>query len=750
MRLFVITLYLLLIIHPSMSQQVLSGNVMNDQGQGIAFATVIGDANNATICDSMGYFEIARSDAYDELTIAALGYQTANVGISPHVYNYQLILNPTSYALDEFSVDTYQDISYKSSVSAFSTDKKEIKALSPRHVNEVLENKMGFTSRSTYQAPITLRGMSGKRLLILRNGMRRFSSYPAGFMTHTINVYDLERIEVEKGASSVIYGAGAMAGIINLIDKSPFKQNGLNAKVSGGYGAINNERNFLTCGGWSDGKLAVKAGLRLRKADNFKYPDGSEAENSFYEDKDLFITGGYQFSKQQNLTFSADMHDGGPWGKPVGFNGSNYMRVLTNDEISNNYSLKYNYRTSDWLQNLTMDVYYSNENRELVKNYYTAAGYQLSYVETTSFSDYYYGSLVKAKMKVNDKHTITSGAEGFSFHISTPTDAIDYVEVIAFQNRVSKDARSYAAAVFLEDKMVLTPTVNLSAGLRYNYASVYEGDVFARSQDMEQQSAKHALSGNVATAIRIKDNSKLKLNVARSFRMPETTELYTDNYTSNGIIYGNSILKPEYCNSVDLAYSYRHDFLQFELSPFLWLMNDMISKEEIAGMPGTNYTYVNIGKTRMYGGEANVDFNFDNLLSGSDNLHWQIGLAYLNGTDVTDESSYWDSGVPLDYVPPLNLKSNIKYRYDFKDVCVINAAVRSIYYTEQKRLGESPYATPAYLIFGVNLGLSWPSALGSPSINMAINNLTNKEYYTYQSYLPSEGRDIRLFLTLQF
>lgn len=750
-RLLFIFLGLQFFTSSTFSQICIQGIVTNEDSQAVSFATVSDDAGHGTMADSLGNFEFCFSSKHrtDSLTVSALGYVPQTFRVNKSLRKLKVVLAPDVVSLTEVAVVHRQGIQHKSMVSAFSTEKKEMALLNPQNVSQVLQTQTGFTNRSGYQTPLTLRGMSGKHLLVLRNGMRRFSSYPSGYMSHTINVYDLERIDVEKGAASVLYGAGAIGGIINLVDKSPFKQKGFNARLTGGFGSVNNEKNALACGGWSNGKLALKSAFRYRDADNFEYPDGSDAENSFYTDKDLFVAAGYRFSDTHQLVFSADLHDGGPWGKPVGFNGSDYMRVKTLEERSDNLSLQDKLLLKN-KHEINWSAFYSNESRVLEKNYYTAAGYMLSYVETTDFSDYYYGTRITSNWRINRAYRILAGGDFYSFHISTPTDAVDYIEGLSFQNRVSYNARSYISGSFIENHLQLNKRWKLLGGIRYDYASVYEGDVYSTDQDDEQHEVKHAVSGNIAVAFRAAAHSRIKLNLARSFRMPETTELYADSYTSNGILYSNPDLEPEYCKSIDLVYSYSLKSLSFEFSPFLWLMDDMITKEEINGLPGTNYQYVNVGKTRLWGGEFRADLSLDHLLRSGDALQVSAGVAYLNGTDVSEADGYFANGTPLDYVPPVNAKANLRYRTPVFQNVRATWALRPVYYAEQKRLGESSYATPSYLVFGTTLGFDFTAAKTRPSLNIAINNLFNTEYYTYYSYLPSEGRDIRVFLTFHF
>jgi len=749
MKKYVLFTYCTLICLPIFAQKQIHGTITDDKGVAV-FASIYTITGFGTICDSLGNFSFKIPTTENTIYIQSLGYNTKKLILVKNETEVHVNLSQNLISIAEIAVTEHQNIESKSVVSAFTTYQKEMERLNPENVNEILQTKAGFTNKSDYQAPLTLRGMSGKRILVLRNGNRRFSSYPAGFMSHTINVYDLECVEVEKGASSVVYGSSAIAGIINLIDKSSFKQNGLNSKFTGGYGSINNEKNLLACGGWSNGKFAVKAGMRYRDADNFKYPSGEIAENSFYSDKDLFITTGYKFSELKSLIFTADIHDGGPWGKPVGFNGSDYMRVQTQEEKSNNYSLKYKQGGLSIFNNIEISTFFSNESRELVKNYYTAAGYMLSYTGITHFSDYYYGALIKGVIKVNDHYKITTGGEIYRFNISTPTDATDYIYDLEYSNRVSNNARATTSGIFIENNWQIQQHIKAIIGIRYNYASVYEGEVYSLELENGRNDKKKAFSGNAATIFTLSKKSEIKVNFSRSFRMPENTELYSDNYTSNGIIYGNPSLKAEFCYSTDLLYSYKKKRFKIEVSPFLWYMNDMISKEEITGMPGTNYTYINIGETRIFGGEISGSLNFNNVFDKTGKITLRVGLAYLNGTDITDSKSFFANGTPLDYVPPLNVKSDIGYTCSLNGKIKLDLAIRSIYYAEQKRLGESNYATPKYFILGGNLRLSMLKIKTKPSLNISINNITNKEYYSYLSYLPSAGRDVRIFLTFNF
>jgi len=747
-RLFLLIIVSFILMQAVFSINCVNINVTDTSNKEVSYAWVITVNGDKATCDLFGNIDLCFNYDTTIIMIGALGYETDTLRILKEMKNLRVNLLPKKIMIEEISITHNQTIKNTSMVSTISTNKKEIEMFIPQNITEALQVKSGFTNRSGYQTPLTLRGLSGKRVLVLRNGLKRFGSYPAGYMSHTINIYDLETIDVEKGAASVVYGSGAMAGIINLIDKSIFTGNGFEAKVTTGYGSVNHEKNILLGGGWSNQKLAIKTNVRYRAADNFKYPNGDIAQNSFYKDNDAFIALGYRFSDKQEIQFTTDIHKGGPWGKPAGFNGTNYLKVQTVKENNYNYSLQYKIKRNNVFQTTEISSFYSDESRSLVKNYYTAAGYMLSYVETTRFSNYYYGLLFKNKLKISKNYIINAGGEFYSFHISTPTDAVDYIQGISFLNRVSNNARSYLSGIYVENIYSPIPKVKLVGGVRFDKATVYEGNAYSSFQE-EKQVDKEAISGNISALFKTR-KSKIKVNTARSFRMPETTELYADSYTSNGILYANPNLKPEYCTSFDIAYNYEFSFIDIELSPFVWYFEKMISRAELKGMPGTNYQFINLDRSRIYGGEINSTIKLKNLVYIDDKLLTSFGIALLNGSNIQQNDRLWADGTPMDYIPPYNLKGSLVFNSSETKMIDFNMSLRLTYYSEQKRLGNVKYATPAYMLFLFSIGFSMNTIKTKPSLNIAINNLLNVEYYSYLSYLPSEGRDFRVFLTFNF
>ena len=84
------------------------------------------------------------------------------------------------------------------------------------------------------QADITLRGGSFDQTAILLNGINLTNPHTGHYSFDIpINISDIERIEIVQGPSSLVYGAGAFSGGVNIITKKDTKSN-VYAKVEGG------------------------------------------------------------------------------------------------------------------------------------------------------------------------------------------------------------------------------------------------------------------------------------------------------------------------------------------------------------------------------------------------------------------------------------------------------------------------------------------------------------------------------------
>ncbi len=95
----------------------------------------------------------------------------------------------------------------------------------PADISEIFLESTGIqvlqTSAVSNYVSIKLQGLDGSYTQILKDGFPVYGGLSSDLSITQIPPLDLSRIEVIKGPSSSLYGAGAIAGLINLISKKP-------------------------------------------------------------------------------------------------------------------------------------------------------------------------------------------------------------------------------------------------------------------------------------------------------------------------------------------------------------------------------------------------------------------------------------------------------------------------------------------------------------------------------------------------
>lgn len=121
--------------------------------------------------------------------------------------------------------------------------------MKPGDIRMLLNESTGIqtqqTSATSYNSGIRIQGLDGRYTQMLRDGYPMYAGFSGGLSLLQIAPLDLKQVEVIKGSSSTLYGGGAIAGLVNLVSKTPgkvrelsFVANGTSAKgldLSGFY-----------------------------------------------------------------------------------------------------------------------------------------------------------------------------------------------------------------------------------------------------------------------------------------------------------------------------------------------------------------------------------------------------------------------------------------------------------------------------------------------------------------------------------
>ncbi|MBN8788076.1 MAG: TonB-dependent receptor [Terrimonas sp.] len=104
--------------------------------------------------------------------------------------------------------------------------------MKPGDIRMMLSESTGIqtqqTSATSFNAGIRIQGLDGRYTQILRDGYPLYAGFSGGLSLLQVAPLDLKQVEVIKGSASTLYGGGAIAGLVNLVSKTPGKERELN------------------------------------------------------------------------------------------------------------------------------------------------------------------------------------------------------------------------------------------------------------------------------------------------------------------------------------------------------------------------------------------------------------------------------------------------------------------------------------------------------------------------------------------
>jgi outer membrane receptor for ferrienterochelin and colicins len=107
----------------------------------------------------------------------------------------------------------------------------------PGEIRMLLNESTGIqtqqTSATSFNAGIRIQGLEGRYTQLLRDGYPLYAGFSGGLSILQIAPLDLRQVEVIKGSASTLYGGGAIAGLVNLVSKTPGNERELSFLANG-------------------------------------------------------------------------------------------------------------------------------------------------------------------------------------------------------------------------------------------------------------------------------------------------------------------------------------------------------------------------------------------------------------------------------------------------------------------------------------------------------------------------------------
>ena len=202
--------------------------------------------NTGSSTDLNGFVEIRNiPDGKQKIVIGYIGYEKRDVILTFPLEQkrpLEIFLHHDAEEMEEVVVAatrssrTIADIPTR--VEAISGEELDEKGnMKPGDIRMLLNESTGIqtqqTSATSYNSSIRIQGLDGKYTQILRDGLPLYAGFSGGLSLLQIVPLDLKQVEVIKGASSTLYGGGAIAGLVNLVSRKPAAHRQFNILLNG-------------------------------------------------------------------------------------------------------------------------------------------------------------------------------------------------------------------------------------------------------------------------------------------------------------------------------------------------------------------------------------------------------------------------------------------------------------------------------------------------------------------------------------
>jgi len=305
----------LLAFSPSTAQPevgIIEGNIRDVKTKSpldVATVTVLGK-NLAAKTNSQGVFRIPNAPkGVHVLSIKCMGYEEARLKANIRVDTVTTItayLQPIPIPLEEVvvtstrSVKQFQDVPIPLSILTSS----RIESLAPVTISDALRSEPGISlgRDGIWSTFINIRGLSKTNIILLVDGNRLDTTTEIAAGLSMIDVNDIERIEVIRGAGSTLYGTGATGGVVNVITRDGWYSDHLSVggQFQGGFSSVNKLGIGQLSFNFSNGKFYSRFNSTIRSAQNTQTPQGM-LKNSQFHDHSYSAQFGIQATKNQEL-----------------------------------------------------------------------------------------------------------------------------------------------------------------------------------------------------------------------------------------------------------------------------------------------------------------------------------------------------------------------------------------------------------------------------------------------------------------
>jgi iron complex outermembrane receptor protein len=670
------------------------------------------------------YHISVRSSGYSsrrtEVTLATTASAPVEVRVDPELH-YQEVVSVSPEPRSQF--EAYQPTSVLSG--------QELSKQLEMSLGEALQNEPGVAARSfgPQTARPVIRGLSGDRVQILQDGARMgdLSSQSADHAV-TVNPAAAQKIEVVRGPATLLYGANAVGGFVNVItDQIPTApQQGAAGNMIFDIGSGASEAGAAADVRVGNGTFALTAGGGGRHSGDVKTPEGeivnSQARSGF------------------GSIGAAWTGANGYFGGSYGYDDTKLGIPIVEEGILQSTPRKHSAVVRAGAHDLTGAF-------ESFRGTLTVRRYKHEELEGDEVGTAFTNDT--NEIEVLGSHRAVGRLKG-SIGAWVLGRAFDASGAEALSPAV--DQRAFAGFIYEE---ATWPHVTVQVAGRFDNT---------RYSPLEENERTFTTgSGSAGLLLRpaaANDAVTIAVSVARASRYPAVEELFYFGPHPGNFAFeiGNPDLEPEHALGMDLALRWRSARASGEVTYFRNSINNFVFRRPVTAeefeerIPELQERYPNreivaeesefpiienVGEDSLLQGiEAHTDLQLTSTIVG------ELGFDYVRGSlKATDE--------PLPFIPPLRFRGGLRYqRNAFQAGGELTAAAK------QDRVFSTEEPTDGYQLLRFFAVYSFNSGRAVNTITARLDNATDELYRNHLSYIkdltPEMGRNFKLLYGLKF
>lgn len=585
------------------AQRIISGTVLDENGEPLMGATVSVKEKKTigTTTDMQGKYALTLPDNKEyTLQVSYMGYLSLHRKLSAGK------AGKVNFTLKEDAVNMETVVVTGTRTPKLLKDvpivtrvitSNEIKRVDATHIGDLLQSELPgieFSYSMNQQVSLNMQGFGGNAVLFLVDGERLAGETLDNIDYNRLNMDNVGRIEIVKGAASSLYGSNAVGGVVNIISKNSSEP--WLANVNARYGAYDEQRYGGTVG-FNAGKFNSVTNIQHTTIDDIDLSNGAEDLSTVGDYSKVY--GSRTWNIKERLLFTANDHLRLTARAGYFFRQRNVSTATKERYRDFSGGLKGNY-TFD--RNNDLEVAYSFDQYDK--------------------SDY----LEQNQNDIRDYSNVQHAVRAFYNHTFAGKNILtvggDYMRdyLMSYQFADNGDKHQSTLDGFAQFDWNPLESLNVIAGLRFDYYS--DADV-------------HHLSPKLGLMYKI-GNCSLRGSYAGGFRAPTLKEMYMNfDMSSIFMIYGNPDLKSETSHNFSLSAEYIKGRYNLTVTGFYNRVNDRITTAWSNALKGMLYT--NISQVKISGIDANASAKYPCGISARlsyayTHEHIRKGEPYISST----------------------------------------------------------------------------------------------------------------------